>query len=201
MGSSNSTKWEGTATRACVESCFTITAPRSAHAKGQHARAWWPRSGVSVSCEMLSGGASPLLELRHDYGGGGAQLVSLASMPVNLGGRRWWFLCPGCGARVRALHLLARSWASREFKCRGCHNLTYESAQSSRGSSRAFFLLRAAQFGCSYREARDSFRRGSLKLGAVLYEPRRLRFEGGEAQAETITAKARSAEQSNGGTR
>ncbi len=41
----------------------------------------------------------------------------------HLGGKRVWFLCPGCKRRVAKL--LQRG----EFRCRHCHNLAYESTR------------------------------------------------------------------------
>ena len=47
------------------------------------------------------------------------------------GGVRWWFVCPGpgCGKRVGKLYL---PWGGTEWRCRGCHSLTYVSQQDSR---------------------------------------------------------------------
>lgn len=57
------------------------------------------------------------------------QVVQLTSTRPNYGGLRWWYLCPRCGARCAKLYLPPGSgW----FACRGCHNLTYASAQRAR---------------------------------------------------------------------
>ena len=45
----------------------------------------------------------------------------------HLGGKRAWWLCPGCGKRVAILYLQATG-----YRCRTCHNLTYRSSQESR---------------------------------------------------------------------
>jgi hypothetical protein len=42
----------------------------------------------------------------------------------NYGGKRAWFLCPGCNRRVAVLY-----GAGRYFWCRHCYNLTYASQQ------------------------------------------------------------------------
>jgi hypothetical protein len=129
----------------------------------------WQGGGVRVRCEVRDGA----LLVSHNWQGGGVQTVALISSAANLGGRRWWFRCPACGARVHRLHLPGRGTVVREFKCRACHNLSYESAQGSRGFGRAFFLMRARELGSSYRAARDDFRR---TRGGHLYEPRQLSF-------------------------
>jgi hypothetical protein len=45
----------------------------------------------------------------------------------NYGGKRAWFLCPGCNRRVAVLY-----GAGRYFLCRHCYNLTYASQQVQR---------------------------------------------------------------------
>jgi hypothetical protein len=45
----------------------------------------------------------------------------------NFGGRRPWFICPGCGRRVARLYL-----ESRYFLCRYCNNLAYSSQREDR---------------------------------------------------------------------
>lgn len=136
---------------------------------------WLERVSVLVAVRIDAG--SPRLLVRHNYYGIRSQLISLDATPANLGGQRWWFLCPGCSARVHRLHMPGRGSGAREFKCRGCHSLSYESAQSSRSFSRVFFLLRARELGCSYREARDEFRLAYSASGAQVYEARSLRFD------------------------
>lgn len=52
--------------------------------------------------------------------------VPLDTVPQPFGGVRWWFQCPRCSRRVRALYLPP---GGRVFSCRTCHGLTYESVQ------------------------------------------------------------------------
>lgn len=66
------------------------------------------------------------LELRRRDGSRCEQFVRFAYSKQHFGGRRSWFECPGldgqrCGRRVGML------WLGREFACRGCHGLVYES--------------------------------------------------------------------------
>ena len=42
------------------------------------------------------------------------------------GGRRWWFLCPGCSRRMAVLNLPP---GKSEFRCRFCYGLRYLSQQ------------------------------------------------------------------------
>jgi len=79
--------------------------------------------------------------------------VELVSTPCNLGGLRYWFICPlvvegrPCGKRVGKLYLPPRG---QYFGCRTCHNLTYRSCKEH--DKRVDALLRdpvllAAQMG------------------------------------------------------
>ena len=47
--------------------------------------------------------------------------ISIDRTPVNLGGHRSWFLCPGCDKRIGSLYL------AKHFRCRHCHDLRYAS--------------------------------------------------------------------------
>ena len=48
--------------------------------------------------------------------------VSLVTTPCNLGGVRYWFLCPLCYSRVGVLYLPP---GEVRFACRHCNNLSY----------------------------------------------------------------------------
>jgi hypothetical protein len=104
--------------------------------------------------------------LYYEWGTARAQTVSLVSTVPHYGGLRWWFLCPRCGRRVGRLHLNAHAPA---FACRACHNLTYESAQTSRSFLRNHFLHHARACGTSYAFMRDYLRR---RMGGHVYEAR-----------------------------
>ena len=41
-------------------------------------------------------------------------------------GRRWWLLCPGCSRRMGVLYLPP---GAKEFRCRHCYGLRYESQE------------------------------------------------------------------------
>jgi len=53
--------------------------------------------------------------------------VQFETTPCNYGGRRKWFLCPGCTRRVAVLCDVGGS-----FLCRHCHDLRYLSQNQSR---------------------------------------------------------------------
>lgn len=50
--------------------------------------------------------------------------IRLITSPCNLGGVRYWFVCPECGKRVGGLYLVP---GRTDFQCRQCNNLTYHS--------------------------------------------------------------------------
>jgi len=54
------------------------------------------------------------------------EIIHFTSTPCNFGGQRKWFRCPLCGCRVAVLYLLGK-----EFGCRKCHDLTYDSCNQS----------------------------------------------------------------------
>lgn len=57
-------------------------------------------------------------------------LAPIEYTPCTFGGRRPWFRCPGdgCDERIGKLYLPPQA---EEFRCRHCHDLTYESCQRS----------------------------------------------------------------------
>jgi hypothetical protein len=52
--------------------------------------------------------------------------VYLSWYSPGFGGRRYFFLCPHCGRRMRTLH-----FREGKIACRICHDLTYESCNKS----------------------------------------------------------------------
>lgn len=67
--------------------------------------------------------------------------VQLVTTPCNLGGVRWWFICPlstngvYCGRRVAKLYRAPRA---NYYGCRHCYNLSYESRNERRGGRLGF---------------------------------------------------------------
>jgi hypothetical protein len=92
---------------------------------------WWadmrlPPSFIRVQVERF------LVVLAHAYRDregiytGQSQRVWLEWTPCHFGGKRPWFLCPGCERRVAKLCI------ATEFRCRHCLELAYESQHQSR---------------------------------------------------------------------
>ena len=59
-----------------------------------------------------------------------SERVELSMVPNHYGGARSFFLCPGCGRRVRFLY---RPWERMWFRCRFCWRLNYPSQQETPG--------------------------------------------------------------------
>lgn len=140
MGGFGSTRWNTTPTRRQADGSFRLGAP-PAWMVEDGAGLWrWPKFGFFVFCDI--GEARALLR----YPSGGRlirQSVGLESTPANLGGLRWWWLCPDCGRRSGKLYLPPRSDV---LACRLCHSLSYESAQSSRANYYELFKSCAQRF-------------------------------------------------------
>ena len=92
-----------------------------------------------------------------------------------LGTRRWWFVCPHCGKRRRALYCpLGRLY----FACRVCHDLAYASQQGVASVGRFAALLGAGPefmleasllqdkdlYRAKKRHSRNAWRREKRKL-------------------------------------
>src|SRR5205085_1138349 len=133
MGGMGSTRWNGQPTRGRVESCLTIGTPRG-RVQDVQGSWYWQRSRWLFHYHLTF--ADRLLHLSFNHGLQVKQSIKLDSTPLNFGGVRWWFICPGCLRRVAHLHLPSRAFY---FRCRHCYSLTYESAQASRSWSAAFF--------------------------------------------------------------
>ena len=116
----------------------------------------WAREGLLVegqwfSARMVGDGRFPLsVEVERDAvritkmlealpGPAGMVVrIQLERTHPHFGGLRWWFRCPGhdCGRRVALVYA-----AGREFICRRCLGLAYESQRE----NRRFRALRRAQ--------------------------------------------------------
>jgi hypothetical protein len=69
------------------------------------------------------------------------ELVMVDWTPCTYGGRRPWFVCPGCRRRVRSLYA-----GGKHLKCRHCYRLTYASSRE-RAGDRAFRRARRIRRG------------------------------------------------------
>jgi hypothetical protein len=77
---------------------------------------WSGGSGVAID------GSDDHIKLTYAVDGKKVQeRISISKTPVHLGGRRSWFVCPGCDRRIAALYFAG------SFRCRHCHDLRYRS--------------------------------------------------------------------------
>jgi hypothetical protein len=138
MGGSRSTRWGSHWKRLTVEDCAVLDASR------------WTRTGVLTIPPRWRAGSfgyhvedwdAQMIWLHYTLGLSNERIeYAIAMTPTrpHFGGLRWWFLCPTpksrgrdvqpCGRRVGKLYLPPRA---RQFACRVCHNLTYQSSQAS----------------------------------------------------------------------
>lgn len=61
------------------------------------------------------------LSLEHKFP---LRIIITHTIP-NYGGKRYWFICPGCKRRVGILYIIAYG---NIFKCRDCYSLIYQSS-------------------------------------------------------------------------
>jgi len=84
-------------------------------------------SHVRVEVNMIGEPHAKLTYLAFDNEGNVTPYdseVTLVTTPCNLGGVRYWFICPACSRRVGGLYIAPED---RYFRCRHCNNLTYHS--------------------------------------------------------------------------
>lgn len=65
--------------------------------------------------------------LTNEFAGVPRFRLFFTTTKCSFGGYRWWLLCPYCNRMVGKLYT---PLSTNEFKCRHCHNLTYESSQN-----------------------------------------------------------------------
>ena len=140
MGGFGSTRWDGVPTRRQADGSFRLSAPPAwmvAEGEGVYRL---PK-GFRVFCDIWEDGERGSAHLRYP-GGVGVQSVELEATTANLGGLRWWWLCPLCARRCLKLYYPPRA---DRFACRVCHCLSYESAQASRARYYELFKSSARQ--------------------------------------------------------
>jgi hypothetical protein len=129
------------------EDCLKLDLASPATRKALTPHAWttgtwhWSSRGREVgSIGYAWRGSEARLILNYACNGSPvSQTITLTSSTPQFGGKRWWFVCPFTGARVRALFLPpgARLWGSR-----GAYGLVYQS-QREGGSDRAVLRMLA----------------------------------------------------------
>ena len=97
----------------------------------------WYRGKEEIASIRVHALSNKAIELSYIFGGNETirYKVGLTWTPCHFGGRRPWFLCPGCGRRVGKLYV-----SGKYFLCRHCYSLAYQSQRESRGDR----LLRRA---------------------------------------------------------
>jgi hypothetical protein len=90
---------------------------------------WSTPRGAKASVSFRVVAYAEEAEVFLDYQVNGApvhQRILCDSTVQHDGGRRWWFMCPGCDRRMEVLYLPPRQ---KEFKCRRCYKLRYPSQE------------------------------------------------------------------------
>jgi len=91
----------------------------------------WRRGQASVTYVLRLKDGSGSLRLDYTVTRGGEKLpvdesFTIVSRRPHFGGFRYYLLCPRCGYRVVKVYLPP---GATHFRCRSCHNLTYQSVQ------------------------------------------------------------------------
>lgn len=157
MGGLNSGRWGGYCARQQADASFILCAPLGRLLPAILASrrlVWkWPAFGRHALGDVY-GDIGQGLRVRLT-GLGHGQTICIEATTPNYGGLRLWWTCPDCQRRSGKLYMPPR--ASR-FACRLCHDLSYESAQMSRGLWPAVWQADARNLGCSTRFFRETFR-------------------------------------------
>ena len=192
--------------RQTVEGCYVIDAAELARRGGLGGRCVGRPAPVYIPeprpAEMHAvfvseaEGWGGTLELSYTVrpGGGrwalGKQAIAVSTTPVTYGGVRHWFHCPqrkeggSCSRRCRILYLPRRA---REFGCRQCHNLAY---QSQRLSPLARILRRMDHLERQLEWDTGTGRRRRPR-GMHRQTYRRLRDEYEQAESDSLSAFSR----------
>jgi hypothetical protein len=148
-----------------VESCLTIGPPLGRLRTNRGVWHWEHFGPVYYS--VYAPGRT--LELQFNHGLQVEQEIQLSRTVPTYGGIRWWFICPECGSRASRLY---KPPVEHYFWCRRCHDLTYESVQTSHTRVERFFKKAARELGTTTREARITIRQKYLKQ-TTAYEVKR----------------------------
>lgn len=87
------------------------------------------------------------------------QTVKITTTECYFGGERIWFVCPECHNRAAKLHLPPQA---TQFRCRGCHNLTYRSQREH--SKRFDYLMQNPDAISSSRVTPDMLLRAAVAM-------------------------------------
>lgn len=166
-------------TRATVGDCLTVDANVLARQGSfkqvvQWSTIRWTRGGNEIgTCGILTRIGDDWAVCTFQYNDREAP-VSLSWYAPGFGGRRYLFLCPACGRRMRTIH-----FKGEEIACRLCHNLTYESCNENHHFD-SFFKTMAIGLKAPWQDVKRYI---SMMKRAVRREPKRPR---GRPRKETL---------------
>ncbi len=111
MGGSGSSRWVGFRRGRQIHECASVRI----------------ESGHRVLAEIPRERSTCMMVTRFHHG----REEQLAAVAIRqpFGGRRWYFVCPRCRRRCRALYV---PFATHALACRLCHRLTHESQRLNR---------------------------------------------------------------------
>lgn len=89
---------------------------------------WHLKYDKTIPCVTIADTLAKLSEISYyaEFGGLPHLRLRFTSSRCHFGGIRYWFVCPTCGKRIGKLYV---TLSANEFKCRRCHNLTYQLCQ------------------------------------------------------------------------
>lgn len=171
MGGYGSGRYHGGCVKTKVEDCYKVDANDFAKWKFFKPGMWWcstrwTRGGQETgSCGVQTRISDTQAFCVFQYNSREVP-VNLSPYVPGFGGRRYFFLCPVCGRRVRTLH-----FKNAEIACRICHNLTYESCIESH-SSDSLYKHMAVGLGYSWKDVKRTM---SLMKRQAKKDPKRPR--------------------------
>lgn len=116
-------------THGTVGRCDRLDSFRDGVLLGPHSITWPSGSRIRLT------GESGIVTLDYRVDGKPVhERITLDHLPNRYGGARTFFLCPGCGRRVRYLYL---RWG--RFRCRSCGRLNYRSQQHTKGDMLPYY--------------------------------------------------------------
>lgn len=131
MGGYGSGTWTRYSTHGTTSQCLRLSVSRLyrrgylAENRMLYSLSWYTDDELTGSVSAISdANGVRLIYSTREHGEDSKQFaytVPVVWTPCNFGGKRPWFLCPRCNARVGVLYCRSR------FLCRKCHNLRYKS--------------------------------------------------------------------------
>ena len=156
MGNHNSGRWAGVQTRQVVEDCLGITVEKLSRvirhrSPGRFEYSWGSRARVALDLRDAAGDQDEVIVglSYHKDGRSYSDAIVIERLPMNFGGRRWWFSCPKCERRCGRIYLPP---ARSRFGCRSCYNLTYRSCNLSR-QDQSLYRYIAGELGSDAKHA------------------------------------------------